>query len=338
MPTPLDTLQSTVLDPATAPADLDQVLAATHAQRAASAAVDLPLEPADTAAVWRARVTAPASADPTQLVLTRRGEQLVGHALVELPAHDNRHVGLVDLHVDLPHRRHGVGRALLDAVAALLREQGRRTLVLEAPADSALAAFARAVGATAEIVDVHRCQPIGEVDRGRVAALRAAAERAAVGYRLEAWTGPVPPHRRTHVALVMHALNDAPTGGLDYGDETWDAERVRSRDRFLAVSGQRLHTVLALAPDAAAAGWTDVAVAQDGTVAWQWGTGVVPAHRGHRLGLLLKTAMVQRLHATEPALRAVHTWNAESNRHMIAVNEQLGYVVLDRGAAWQLAL
>ena len=51
-------------------------------------------------------------------------------------------------------------------------------------------------------------------------------------------------------------------------------------------------------------------------------------HRGHRLGLLLKLEMLRWLAETEPALETLDTWNAESNRHMVAVNEALGYRVL----------
>jgi GNAT superfamily N-acetyltransferase len=59
-------------------------------------------------------------------------------------------------------------------------------------------------------------------------------------------------------------------------------------------------------------------------------------HRGHRLGLLIKAAMLDLLAEREPQLRWVTTGNADSNSHMIAINEQLGYQVLDSWASWQL--
>ena len=55
---------------------------------------------------------------------------------------------------------------------------------------------------------------------------------------------------------------------------------------------------------------------------------MVREHRGHRLGLLLKTEMLLWLRDVEPAVEAVDTWNAESNDHMVGVNEQLGYRVM----------
>ena len=61
-----------------------------------------------------------------------------------------------------------------------------------------------------------------------------------------------------------------------------------------------------------------------------WGyqlmTAVIRAYRGHRLGLLLKLAMMELLATTEPRLERLETMNAASNEHMIAVNDALGYV------------
>jgi hypothetical protein len=67
-------------------------------------------------------------------------------------------------------------------------------------------------------------------------------------------------------------------------------------------------------------------------------TVVTRPHRGHRLGLLLKVAMLDLLARREPQIRQIVTWNAESNRHMAAINETLGYRVMDRWTtSWQLS-
>ena len=67
----------------------------------------------------------------------------------------------------------------------------------------------------------------------------------------------------------------------------------------------------------------------------QHDTSVVGAHRGHRLGLLLKASMLQWLAEERAAAGEVDTWNAESNDHMIGVNEQLGCVVMGRRLEFQ---
>jgi RimJ/RimL family protein N-acetyltransferase len=56
-------------------------------------------------------------------------------------------------------------------------------------------------------------------------------------------------------------------------------------------------------------------------------TVVTRKHRGHRLGLLVKIAMMEWLATTEPQLERITTWNAEVNEHMIAINEAMGYTV-----------
>ena len=65
----------------------------------------------------------------------------------------------------------------------------------------------------------------------------------------------------------------------------------------------------------------------------EWGhqllTAVVRKHRGHRLGLLVKTAMLDWLAEAEPGLGRIVTGNAAVNRYMIAINEALGFELLE---------
>jgi hypothetical protein len=70
----------------------------------------------------------------------------------------------------------------------------------------------------------------------------------------------------------------------------------------------------------------------------QHDTSVVAAHRGHRLGLLLKLGMLHWLAEAEPQLREIDTWNAETNGHMIGVNELLGYRVMGRVLDYQRSI
>jgi hypothetical protein len=64
---------------------------------------------------------------------------------------------------------------------------------------------------------------------------------------------------------------------------------------------------------------------------------VTRKHRGHRLGLLVKVAMMDWLATAEPRVERIATWNARSNAHMIAVNESLGYTILGPPAtSWLL--
>ncbi len=61
-------------------------------------------------------------------------------------------------------------------------------------------------------------------------------------------------------------------------------------------------------------------------------------HRGRSLGLLVKVAVLDELARSRPSARRVHTWNAEENRHMLAINVALGFAPAGVEAEWQLVL
>jgi hypothetical protein len=56
---------------------------------------------------------------------------------------------------------------------------------------------------------------------------------------------------------------------------------------------------------------------------------VLPEHRGHRLGLATKLATHRAVRAAFPECHLVVTSNAEVNTHMNAINDALGYEVLE---------
>ncbi len=61
-----------------------------------------------------------------------------------------------------------------------------------------------------------------------------------------------------------------------------------------------------------------------------------PAHRGHRLGLLLKVANLRFLQQHEPAVTKVYTWNADSNAPMLQVNVAMGFRPVRQWGEWEL--
>ena len=200
---------------------------------------------------------------------------------------------------------------------------------------SAGEAFAAAAGAAPGLVDVRRVQYLAKIEAGKVAELRASAARAAAGYSLVSWTGDVPEEYLGPLAHVINAFEDAPRGE-NVEPEAWDADRVRERTGAHVRAGLlRNHSVAAL-HDATGemAAYTGIIVDPE---APSWGfqelTAVTREHRGHRLGLLVKTAMLELLAEVEPQVELVMTSNAAANDHMIAVNQQLGYEVA--GPGWR---
>jgi RimJ/RimL family protein N-acetyltransferase len=129
-------------------------------------------------------------------------------------------------------------------------------------------------------------------------------------------------------------MADAPH---DAGEEpsVWDAARVREQvDDLRERQGRHIYTLAAL-HDASGEMAAVTAVEPDPDHP-DWGyqllTAVTRKHRGHRLGLLVKTAMLQWLAEAEPQIQRIDTGNAGSNRHMIAINEALGFRV--HGPGW----
>ena len=132
---------------------------------------------------------------------------------------------------------------------------------------------------------------------------------------------------------------DAPSAGMVVVPDPWDAARIREREERIASSGRGMLTAaVEHLPSGALAGFTEIIVSGGDVVAVQEDTLVLTDHRGRRLGMLLKRANAEQLLAELPSVEAVVTWNAEENRPMLDVNEQLGFREVGREAAWQKRL
>ncbi|MGH3152777.1 MAG: GNAT family N-acetyltransferase [Streptosporangiaceae bacterium] len=258
-------------------------------------------------------------------------QPVLGWYRLELPERENQDRAHLDLFVHPAERRRGLGTALLRHAADRAAWHGRSVLASTTRDGTPGAAFARRAGAEPGVVEIQRMLELGKLADGRLEGLREQAERAAAGYSVVSWTGPVPEGFIERVAPVYDALNDAPH---DEGEAPafWDAQRVREANARLPHYGSRNYAVAAVHGEAAAGemvALTEVVV-DPGHPDWahQAITGVARPHRGHRLGLLVKVAMLGMLAAAEPQVERMSTWNGAENPYMIAVNEALGYTVL----------
>jgi len=315
-------------------ADADTIRACFQVFLAAQQ-VDEPDGPWFTERPFRGWMTVGWGGDPREAWLARDLHgPVAGWYRLELPDLENIDQADLVLVVHPARRRHGLGRALLEHAAARAAEHGRSVLNGGTRHGTGGVAFARAMGAEPGLVDVQRVMDVRAMSDDQLARLRESAEQAAAGYSLVSWTGLVPEDFLGQAAALFAALNDAPHDP-HIAPAVWDAQRVRQRVNGLRPDyGLRTYGIAAVKEDTGEpAALTEVGVdpADPG-----WGhqmlTGVTREHRGHRLGLLVKTAMVEWLRAAEPQLE--QTWNAESNRYMIAVNEALGYTILGQPANW----
>jgi GNAT superfamily N-acetyltransferase len=300
--------------------------------------VDLPGDPLPTYQESVAHLTSPFSGNRIESYFARDADRLLGALAVEFPLLDNQHAATVDIHVDPPARRLGVGRHLYALATARARAANRTLVIGEVMRNSAGAAFVAALGGELRLPSARRLLSLDSLDWNHLAVLLADARLHAAGYSLVGWAGDTPDEHVEGVAAVMASMNDAPIDDLDWHDEVWDANRIREMDQRTRERGSRRRMLVARHNASGDyAGLTEVMIRGGAAVvqANQGGTVVAPAHRGHRLGLLLKATMLERLRAEEPGVRRIATWNADSNGPMLAINEQLGFEVAETWAEWQ---
>jgi GNAT superfamily N-acetyltransferase len=268
-------------------------------------------------------------ADPRELWLAADQDSAAGWYRLAMPARENLNQAGLNLTVHPAERRRGLGLGLLRHAAGRAAAHGRAVLHGGARIGSPGEAFARAAGAKPGLVEVQRVLDLGTLEKGKLGRLRGPAERAAAGYSLTSWAGPIPEEFIEQVAVLYNAMADAPRDP-EVVHEEWDARRVREsvndlRPRY----GLRDYTVVARHDDTGdLAALTEMAV-DPASPGWgfQMNTAVTRKHRGHRLGLLVKIAMMEWLATTEPQLERITTWNGQDNEHMIAINEAMGYAV-----------
>ena len=287
---------------------------------------------------------------------------LLGTVEFSMPLADNLHLlddGWVQVRRDV--RRQGVGTALWREVSRIARDHGRSTLLgwtnhrIGEPTDGpdivpssgsgvlptdGTSRFAQSLGLSLEQVERESRLDL-PVPAERLRALRDQAEaHARPRYRLESWAGPSPERYLDGIAAMQQAIStDAPTGGVAWEGESWDAARVRRREETVARSGTSLVTIAVEVATGEVAGLTAmVARHEHAHRPDQWETVVASAHRGHRLGLWIKVANLELLARELPEARFVRTWNADENDHMLGINTALGFRPHTLGGAWQATL
>ena len=308
----------------------------------AAGAVDSPHVPALGARQLQLRLKYGWDGYPTDhLFLARVDGVPVGYTDVSFSHWDNPE------HASITLVPHPVGRAS-DVVADTMlrhaldacRADNRTQIIADAWQDSWLAEYWQRHGWPVASRAAQRRIVVADLDPARLGRLLAEAEQKSPAYDVEVLPLPTPEPLVEGLLEVHRAMNDAPLDDLVLDDDEWTVERLVAAETAVAKRELRLHRLIAKRrSDGAIAGWTEVAVdpAQP-TVGHQEDTSVVRAHRGHRLGLRMKATMLQRLAEVEPQLEHIDTWNAESNAHMIAVNDQLGCVVVGCGLEVQRKL
>jgi GNAT superfamily N-acetyltransferase len=281
----------------------------------------------------------PYSASEIWVVRTDAG-QIAGFLHLHLPLLDNTSLVSADLGVPAEHRRQGYGSALGRLVEERMAHHGREIVhgMVHNPLDGAAPgrAFALAHGMKVGIVDMHRVLQL-PVEDGLLESLVSEVADHHRDYRLVSWRDRCPDDLVDAYAVLEGTfLSEAPMGDLEMENEAYDADRIRFREDQAIAQGRQSWVTVAIAPDGALVGQTELFVpSHDPVNAFQSGTLVAPAHRGHRLGLALKARNHLEVQRTETGRRVLHTWNAEQNTAMNAVNERLGFRPVELTEEWQ---
>jgi GNAT superfamily N-acetyltransferase len=294
---------------------------------------------------------------PRRLWVARVNGRIVARAVIETLADPASEFAWFTVEVLPEFRRRGIGTALSDHLDRVAAADNRTIQVVYAvspdalgerlaaptgfgsvPADNPEVRFLRGRGYRLEQVERGSLLTL-PVDPAFLARqLADATAQAGSDYAVVSWTGRTPTRWLEDLAMLYTRMStDAPTAGIEGPEDVWTVERlVREQDASAAGPRKALVSSAVHRPTGRLAGFTEVSVPDDATRAVeQEDTLVLREHRGHRLGMLLKVANLQALARRFPEQRAVTTFNAEENRYMLDVNEELGFTSMGYEGAWR---
>lgn len=268
--------------------------------------------------------------------------RVVGAARALLPLDDNTHLAMVEAYVRPEARRRGVGRALVELMERVGVERGRTTFLADAytlpggTSDGLSAAGALGYPQVAleelKLADLVATEPTWAMMEDEAAARLAP-------YTLVEWVGRTPAGSVDDVChLYTRFLAEIPLEGLDLGVQRWDAARLDAVEQRREDAGFVQLMVAGRAPSGELVGYSNALVTPSGAEAYIDGTLVLPEHRGHALGLAMKVRLHRMLRERHPDCPVIITGNAGVNEHMNAVNDRLGYRVVEHGHSVQKVL
>ncbi|GAA2162976.1 acetyltransferase (GNAT) family protein [Humibacillus xanthopallidus] len=269
-----------------------------------------------------------------------------GWARVFFPERDNLDKCWTQLEVDPQHRGEGLGSALVTWTEERARAAKRDMLLTEvfvpvgARESHADREFALRRGYAVSSVEIVRSLPL-PVDRDAVARHQErASEAMGDAYELSVHVNGVPHELRQGVCDASNRLIlDAPTGDVEFEPESMTVEDYQVMLDQQRDAGRTIITTVALHRETGAvAAYTDLVMPSgDPHIVFQWGTLVLPEHRGHRLGMAVKIANLEELTRLAPERRTVQTMNDEQNPWMVEINKDLGFEIIEEALTMKTA-
>ncbi|HUQ42260.1 MAG TPA: GNAT family N-acetyltransferase [Candidatus Limnocylindrales bacterium] len=252
---------------------------------------------------------------------------------------ENAHARWTEVNVLPEYRRKGIGTALMRVAVEACIGQGDDLVFFGQSNDRQPSgeAFAKAIAATPGLEMKLNQLAIADVDRAKVAEW---AKLDPKGYRLERADNVVPKALIQPYLDSANAMNDMPKGELRFADQEFTEEQLHERESWLKQAGTQWWLIVAIHEETGeGAGFTEVNYdPRMGHVVQQSGTGVTAKHRGHRLGLWMKAAMLERILRERPEAKYIRTGNANVNKNMLEINTMIGFRHAWSSTLWQLPL
>lgn len=229
-------------------------------------------------------------------------------------------------------RRRGHGSAMLEFLVERAKAEGRSTLLTGAryPFDADESHhdrhFLTERGFSLANAEVHRIVDL-PVDATVLDRLWDESLPHWTDYTLVDFEGLVPDAmREAYCVLLNQIIVDAPSGTVDFEEGCTTPENLVEREESSQAAGRTTYITVALdgAGVPVAHNILQVPATDPGPI-FNQDTMVLRAHRGHRLGYATKIRNLRRVAALHPDRTILHTWNAESNAPMIALNDAMGF-------------
>jgi GNAT superfamily N-acetyltransferase len=256
---------------------------------------------------------------------------MVGESILMGGTRHNLDVAQLLMWVDPAHQRQGYGARLLARTEEHARRaRGRTVLRAQARVGAGLdhnRVFAETHGYTVALTEIERRLPL-PVDPALVDRLTAESAAHHRDYEIRPYVGRVPAELRTSYVDLANLLEvEMPHGELELEARADTVADLDALEQERESAGRTTVGALAVR-DGVVVAYANASVpGGEARHVDQYGTLVHPDHRGHRLGMAVKCAQLRILVDRFPEREHIGTTNAETNAHMVAINETLGFAV-----------
>jgi GNAT superfamily N-acetyltransferase len=274
----------------------------------------------------------PDSGERQELFAAYEDGRMVANAVLWSFLLDNTDKAWFHLNVDVADRRRGIGRALATRLEQAARDDGVSLILTDTvlPFDDreghAYRRFADACGYELSNYEVVRHLTLPVPDERVQGWIDEVAPRHE-GYTIETFVGAVPDDLVESLCVLLgQIVVDAPSGAVDFDEQAITPQRYAEMGVATAAMGRVRYETVALTPHRQVVAQNTLVMSlEESTEVYQWGTFVHREHRGHGLGLATKAVNLRAVQAARTDLRLVTTQNGETNDHMVAINERMGF-------------